>query len=118
MQDTHYGHRDWFTGDVIGDSKDYIEWDYALLAAYQIIQDHTDEDGILAWDNFSENVYIGADLKIRKFKAAKHARTNAKRYKPQPGEMLVPNVELGYGEWPTYSEWRKSMVEDDDGTIE
>lgn len=110
MRDPYSGHRDWFTGEVEDDKDEWTDWDYALVAAYQIVQDNTDSNGVLTWENESDNIEVLADRKISKFDASREAKTSGKKYRPQPGERFVPNVHLMYGEYPTYSEWVEKQV--------
>lgn len=113
MRDPAFGHRDWFTGEVIGNQDEWTEWDYALVTAYQIIQDNTNASGILSWENESENVMVEAVKKIDKFEQSRQNRTKGsekKPYKPSPGETWVPRTKLQYGEWPTYREWVEAQI--------
>lgn len=118
MRDPYYGHRDSFTGDPDGDKDEKTEWDYALMSAYQVIEDHTGSNGILIWENEADNIQVEAIRKTDKFEQARQSVVGKKNYKPSKGEVFVPNVKKNFGEWPTYSEWVKSQVDDDDGTIE
>jgi hypothetical protein len=118
MQDAHFGHRDWVTGEVIGDSSVKTDWDYALMAAYQIIQDNTLPSGILAWDNDADNVIIEAVRKTDKFEAAKQAITSGKNYKGKKGEVWVPRNKLQWGEYPTYSGWVKEQIAAQDKLVQ
>lgn len=119
MQDPYFGHRDPFTGVELDVQEAWIDWDYALAAAYQIIQDNTDGNGVLSWENESDNVEVLADRKISKFDASRESKTSGKNYKARPGERYVPNVRLMNGDWPTWSEYVKKFAgEDVDGTIE
>lgn len=119
MQDPYYGHRDIFTGEPIRDKDEWIEWDYVLVTAVQIIEDHTDKHGSLIWEVEAERVYVDAEKRIDKFQAAVDSRTKGtkqKGYTPSPGEYFVPKLDLRGGEWPTWEEYRQSFAEA--GTIE
>lgn len=98
------------------DKDEYISWDFSLLTALQVIEDHTDQNGILVWEKESDRVEIIADRKIDKFQASVQAKTDGKNYKPARGEYFVPNVSLRGGEWPTYGEYLGQFIED--GTME
>lgn len=112
MRDPYFGNRDWLTGDKSDTPETWTDWDYALSSAYQIIQDHTDGDGVLAWENESDNVEVSATWKQSKFRAAVESRTGGKKYKARKGEFFVPDVSKMRGEWPTFSEWVKKQVEE------
>lgn len=113
MRDPYFGHRDPETGEEMSDREAWTSWDFALVSAYQIIQDHTDQDGILVWDNDADNIEVLAERKISKFDASRDAKTSGKNYKPRPGERFVPKVKKTYGEYPTYSEWVQKQIEED-----
>lgn len=112
MRDPYFGHRDWFTGEEQDDREAKTDWDYALMAAYQIIQDHTDSDGVLIWENESDNIEVNAKWRKSKFRAAVEQRTGGKKYKAQKGEYFVPDVHKMWGEYPTYSEWIDKQVKE------
>lgn len=114
MSDPHFGHRDLETGAPIGDSKEWTEWDYALITAYQTVEDWTDQHGNLVWEvnDPHERVIVTAKKKIDKFDAQKTIRTSGKNYKPTPGEYFVSDLSLKPGaEWPTMEEYVKAEVE-------
>lgn len=118
MHDAHYGHRDPFTGEPNGDPSEWIEWDFILVTAYQVIEDYTDKHGNLIWEVESERVYVDAEKRIDKFQAAVDSRTKGtknKGYTPTPGEYFVPKLDLRGGAMPTFSEYIKNQQT---GTIE
>lgn len=95
MRDDWYGHRDPFTGNPVGDREEWLEWDFLLLDTLQIIEDSTDEYGLLAWEVADEAVEVDARKRIHKFRAAIDRATSGsanKPYKPQPGEYFVPQL--------------------------
>lgn len=112
MRDPYFGNRDWFTGEKTDTPEVWSDWDYALSSAYQIIQDHTDSNGILIWENEADNVEVIAQRKTSKFDASREVKTSGKNYKAQKGERWVPKVRKMNGEWPTFSEWAKGQVEE------
>lgn len=111
MRDPYFGHRDWFTGEPNGDRDEKTDWDYALMAAYQVIEDHTDGDGVLIWENESDDIAVETSWRQSKFRASVEARTRGKNYKAKPGEYFVPDIRLMGDEYPTYSDWVKRQVE-------
>lgn len=108
MQDAWYGHRDFYFEEY-GDRNEWIDWDYALAAALQTLEDLSDQNGIPVWESESERVDIQAKKKIDKFQASidrKTKGTDKKPYKAEPGESWVPDVSLrGSGDFPTYREY-------------
>ena len=95
MRDDWYGHRNPFTGDPEGDKDEWLEWDFLLLEALQIIEDYSDEYGLLAWEREDEAVVVDAERRIHKFKAAVDNATKGsktKPYEPRPGEYFVPKM--------------------------
>lgn len=113
MEDDWYGHRDPLTGAPTGDRDEWIGWDHTLVNAYQLIQDFTNEHGLLIWevDDPKERVTVLAERKIDKFKAAVESRTGGKKYKALKGEYFVPKLDLRAKEWPTFDEWVQSQTE-------
>lgn len=112
MGDSSFGHRLRATGDVVGDPDGFTSWDYALIAALQIIQDYTDDNGLLVWERDSERVEVIADKKIDPFRAVIERVTKKKNYEPRPGEYFVPRLRLIGGEWPTLEEYVAEMQDD------
>lgn len=115
MKDPFYGHRDWFTGDPIRPLEEWVDWDYALISALQVIEDHTDKHGLLVWEVDSDRVDVEAIKQKDKFQAAVERRTKGspkKGYTPSPGEYFTPKMNLLGGDWPTYSEWIKELQEE------
>lgn len=104
----------------MGDKDEWIEWDHALATALQVIEDYTDEYGLLAWELADEAVEVDAHKRIHKFKASVDARTRGTEknpYKPLPGEYFVPDVwtrrkdEDGKQIFQTYGEWMQKEAE-------
>lgn len=122
MGDDWFGHRDPFTGAPHGDKDEYTTWDYALINAYQAIEDYTDEkSGLLMWELEDDQVYVNANRKVHKFQAAvdkKTAGTPNKPYKPVPGEYFVPELkshrqdEEGNPVYQTMREWFQRQIDD------
>lgn len=114
MQDPYFGHRDWYTGEELEDREAWIDWDFALVAALQIIEDSTDRNGLLVWEKENERMDVKAIKKFDKFEAAVSRATKGsknKGYTPAPGEYFIPELDLRGGEWPTYSEYLKEFQE-------
>lgn len=125
MGDDWFGHRNPFTGEPMGDRDEYLRWDWALLNAFQTIEDYVDpKSGHPIWELDDERVEVDALRKINKFQKAIDNRTKGsdkKPYKPLPGEYFVPEVysrekdENGDDVFPTYREWvEKSLDKDSD----
>lgn len=112
MRDKDFGHYDPVTFEVMGSG--WTEWDYALIQAFQMIEDHTDDNGLLVWEKESDRVEVIAERKIDKFRAAVESRTSGKNYKPLKGEGFIPKLNLLGGEWPTYHEYIQSLIGDPD----
>ena len=112
MRDDAFGHRDYVTGEPFRDTDDWLEWDYALIAAYQFIDVHTDDYGLHSWEVADEAVDVQAIRKQNKFLAARDAITNGKNYKPWNGEYFVPDVftRRSSGEFWTPEEWMAEEV--------
>ena len=118
MRDPHFGHRDYFTGKPIRDREEWTEWDFALVAAYQLVEDLTDKHGLLRHEIENERMDVEAIKKFDKFQAAVDRTTKGgkKGYNPSPGEYFVPRLKLRGGEWPTLQEyWEQSMREAESG---
>lgn len=120
MTDDWFGHRNPFTGEEIGDKDEWTEWDYALISAFQVIEDYSDQYGILKWVHDTPWVDFDAKREIHKFDAARDEKTSAKNYKPQPGEQFIPDMytkssskrdEDGSIQTWTFREWIESKVE-------
>lgn len=117
MQDEWFGHRDPFTGEPDGDKDEWLDWDFALVNAFQTIEDYSDEYGLLVWERDDEAVEVDAIRKVHKFKAQVERIQNGKRYKPIPGEYYTPKMttrrkdEDGNPKYQTYSEWVAKEVE-------
>lgn len=112
MQDRHYGFRDPYNGEPVGEPE-WTSWDYALSAALQLIEDYTDPNGILVWEKESDKMVVMAVKKIDRFEAAKDKATNGKNYKRSNGEYFIPKLEPQYwiseDELPTFEEWVRNQ---------
>jgi len=120
MRDPYFGNRDWVTGEPTDTPEVWTDWDYALVSAFQIIEDNTNRHGLLQWEVDNERMDVKAIHKIDKFQAAVDRRTKGskkKAYTPDPGEYFVPELDLRGGEWPTYSEYIKKMLEEQESDV-
>lgn len=117
MRDPFFGHRDPFTGDPLRPRDEWTRWDYALVSAYQLVQDLTTKSGLLAHEVENPRMDVLAIKKHDKFQAAVDRRTKGtkkKGYEPDPGEYFVPKLHLRGGEWPTLEEYWEQMAEEAD----
>lgn len=115
MSDPHFGHRDFYTGKPHEKSDGWTTWDYALINAYQTIQDWTDQHGNLVYEvsDPKERVIVSAVKKIDQFEAAKTSRTSGNNYKPSPGEYFIPKLDLKAGQdWPTLEEYIQHQIDE------
>lgn len=120
MGDDWFGHRNPLTGDKVGDREEYLTWDWALLNAFQTIEDYTDSDsGLLTWEMEGEGVDVDAVRKVNKFLQARDNATKGsknKPYEPRPGEKWYPRMysrkrdENGNEVFPTLREWIEEQV--------
>lgn len=125
MGDDWYGHRDPLTFAPMGDKEEYLSWDWALLNAFQTIEDYTDgESGLPIWEVEGEGVEVDAVKKVNKFKASIATQTQGtekRPYKGRPGEYFIPKMwsrktdENGKEVFPTFREYiEKSIAESND----
>ena len=108
MQDPYFGHRDPLTGEPLRDRDEMTDWDFALIAAFQLINDLTDKHGLLRHETESDRVMVSAKKEIDRFQAAvdRMTKSTGKRgYTPSAGEYFVPVLELRGDEWPTVEEF-------------
>lgn len=116
MQDDWYGHRDIFTWAKTGDKDEWLQWDHLLASALQIIEDHTDDHGLLVWETEDPAVVVDAVTKIDKFDRSKERKESGKNYKRPPGARFVPKLwsrrtdENGNQVIQTRLEWIQDMV--------
>lgn len=123
MGDDWFGHRNPRTGEPRGDKEEYTRWDYALMSAFQTIEDYTDpKSGLPIWELDDERVVVSAVRRINKFDQAVALRTAGKKnkpYTPIPGEYFIPHVECreknedGSDKFQTITEWIQKQVEKD-----
>lgn len=121
MRDPYFGNRNWFTGEKTDTPEVWSDWDYALVAAFQVIEDNTNKHGLLLWEVENERMDVQAVKKIDPFQAAVDRKTRGskkKGYNPEPGEYFVPELNLRGGEWPTYSEYIKNLLEEQGPVVE
>lgn len=117
MRDPYYGHRDPFTGKPIRDRDEWTEWDFILVATYQLMEDLTDKHGLLVHETSNERVMVSAKKEIDRFQAVVDRMTQGtkkKGYTPQPGEYFVPVLELRGGDWPTVEEYFEQLSREDE----
>lgn len=114
MRDPFFGHRDWF-GDPVGDPDLWVEWDFVLASAVQVIEDLTDKHGIPVWVSESEGVVVDAVKRIDKFQASIDRKTKGtakKPYVPEPGESWIPDVVSRVeGFYPSYRDYVAGLRE-------
>lgn len=110
--DDWFGHRDVW-GNPVGDKNERIDWDFALIHALQVIEEHTDSDGLLIWEYDVDGVNVTSEKKINKFHASVEKKTSKDGYKASPGERWLPRVKRVNGELPTFKEWRESKASED-----
>lgn len=121
MHDDWYGHRDPFTGDPKGDKDEWLEWDFLLLETLQMIEDHTDDTGLLVWETDDPAAVVDAIPKINKFDRAREVKESAKNFKRRPGTRYVPKLwsrrkdDEGEDRFQTFREWvERSVAEESD----
>lgn len=108
MRDPLFGHRDPFTGEGIRDRDEWTEWDFVIVAAFQLVNDLTNQHGLLVHEVDNERMDVEAIKGHDKFQAAIDRATKGhpkKGYKPDPGETWKPRLRLRGGEWPTLEEF-------------
>lgn len=100
------------------DKDEWTDWDYLLAEALQVIEDWTDQHGLLTYEAraHEQRVIVEAHKKIDPFEAAKERKTKGtknKPYNPQPGEFFVPKLLLADpdDEWPTREEYIRREIE-------
>ena len=122
MGDDWFGHRNPLTGAPQGDRDQYLSWDWALLNAFQTIEDYSDKHGLRTWEIDDERVVVEAHRRIDKFQRAIDERTKStekRPYKPVPGEYFIPDVhsrefdEDGNEVFNTFREWVEKSIEKD-----
>ena len=113
MHDDWHGHRDPRNNAPTGDKDAWIGWDYALITALGVIEDYSDENGLLGWEIDDEAVEVNAVKKFNKFKASIENITSGAKYKASPGEYFVPEVTTrrSSGEFQTFSEWVQNSID-------
>ena len=113
MSDDWFGHRD-INGKTVGDKSERVDWDFALMTAFQVIEDGTDEDGNLIWEVDYEGVLVESQKTTNRFHASVDRKTQKKDYKPTPGERWRPVVKPVRGQeyLPTRAEWLKQKAEE------
>jgi len=114
LQDTYAIHRHWWNPfwepDSVRDTE-WTDWDYALIKAYQVIEDMTSgSSGQLMW--LAQSARVHWDVEARTdFADAAVQREREKRGTPKPGEELFatnPHVAPGE-EMPTMLEWLEDL---------
>lgn len=105
FHDPHALNRNSFTWEPDSPHDQWNEWDFALAEARQVIEDYTDEDGLLIWERDSEDTVVKAYWKLNRARAAKE-RLQKKSKETPVGSS--PIVELGLKpgrDWPTLESW-------------
>jgi len=109
LRDSFAGFRDSFTGEIDG-YPHWLEVDYALATAMQVVEDYTDnETGHLVFVEQSDRITFDTEKYTKKSVAAVERRTKGsakKPYESSPGERwrTIPRVMHGDG-FPTLKEW-------------
>lgn len=67
---------------------------------------------MLVWEKDSERVEIEALRKTDKFQAQVDRITGGKNYKRRNGEYFTPRIVLRGGEYPTYSEYVATQIQE------
>ena len=108
-------HRHPATGEPLPGKPTWTTWDYNLVAAFQLVEDFTDRNGLLAWEKDHEDVLVEPVAKIDPYEKALAARTGGKNYKPRPGETFMARATLQpwAEEWPTFREWVEEQNKND-----
>lgn len=104
----HYAqHRHPASGEPLKGEVIWTPWDYALANALQLIEDFSDQNGLIVWEKESKDVIVEAVRKQDPFESAKDRITSAKKYDRLPGEYYVPRLSLKpwAKEWPTFQGW-------------
>jgi hypothetical protein len=118
LRDDWYGHRDPFSGAPEGDKDEWLDWDFALIDAFQTIEDYSDQYGLLQWELDDDDVVVDAIKKIHPFEQARDLATKGsknKPYEPAPGEYFVPKMYKQFSDDPdfqTYEAWLKRKAEE------
>ena len=110
MEDEWFGHRDWWTGAPEGDRTEWVDWDFALVAAFSAIEAYTDSNGIRQWQKEDPEQRIDALRKIDPFNEGVDRIKGSKNYKAKPGEYFVPDMKTARPDksfW-SYQEWVES----------
>lgn len=121
MRDPFFGHRDVFTGEPLRGKDEWTRWDFALVTAFQLVQDLTNKHGLLVFEVENERMDVYANKKFDKFEAARDRATAGSKtrgYTPQPGEYFEPELVLRGGEWPTLAEYWETLAEKADSPRE
>lgn len=107
MRDDWFGHRDWITGEPVGDRDEWIDWDFAIVDAWQTIEDYTMPSGATRWEHDDDDLEIQAELFIDKFQQAVDQITSAEKYTATNGGRFIPKL-ISHREdksFQTYQEW-------------
>lgn len=116
MRDDAFGHRDPFTGEVVGDKDEWTAWDYLIADVAQLIEDCTDENGFLVWEKDTgqeEPTAIIATL--RRDRAAYTRQVFEKQNADalsKPGAYVELRMKLRNGyEYPSHRDYFKRQAE-------
>lgn len=110
FRDPEFGHRNSFTGQVVGDPTGWTEWDFAIGTAMQAISDGTTEEGHLIWELEDATAFPEPIKRWNKARRAIDDITNAKNYKSSNGEYWITElrqrgVQPGNEQFQTRAEW-------------
>lgn len=107
LGDEYALHRHPSSGEPLPGDVKWTEWDYALVNALQLIEDFSDQNGLVVWEKDSDDVIVEAVKKIDKFDSVVERMTSRQSYKKTAGEKFVPRLKLmpGVTEWPTFNDW-------------
>lgn len=96
LGDDYAGHRHWWNPDWIPDPaliNVWTEWDFALLRAYQIIEDYTDKaTGQLVWIDQSPEVDWDVKSSFSGSRAAEDRYMKDRELKPGETVYAVPSI--------------------------
>lgn len=110
-----FGHTDPFTGLIVGNADDWIDWDYALASAWQLHEDMIDVNrGLPIHHIQSKRVKVVAELYTDKIDEAidKAQAAKGENWKPKPGQHWIPRLKtVDGGELPTLEEFFEEQEE-------
>lgn len=113
LRDKYALHRHPASGEPLPGDPEWTEWDFALADALQLIEDFSDENGLLVWERDSDDVMVEAVKHTNPYDSAVERTTSRASYKKTPGEYFRPRLSLQSWakEWPTFKDWAESQSE-------